>query len=152
MTMQGSTYSEVSAEDRDVAAFMVAHLNDMSIWRLPVCMWVARDGEGNIVAVLALNCVTYPTLDLTLADPSARPFMRILKLWHMAEAWLQARGVPLIACSIRDSQAHFQSLVRRYGFVKIGVEKDHDGNQVETIFGKQLITDAAAPLQEGMVQ
>ncbi len=148
--MQGTVYSAVSGADVDVAAFMAARVNDMNVWKLPLQMWVARDASG-IVAVLALNCIDFPTLDLTLADPTTRPFMRILKLWHLAEAWLVERGVPLIACSIRDSQAHFQSLVRRYGFVKIGVEYDDDGNQVETILGKQLAIEGAA-LQEGMVQ
>jgi hypothetical protein len=140
-----STYSEVTASDRDVALFLAASPHAVNFYALPVKAWVARE-NGRMVAILMLKTQPYLSLDLVRVDEASRPFMRILKLYRMAEAWLKERKVPIVAVAIRDDSRHFQSLVRRFGFVPIGASQDDDGNQVETIFGKVLRD--AAPVEE----
>lgn len=137
--MDSTAYAEVLGTDTDVAAFVAAHPYDLNLYRLPVKMWVARQGGShNIVAVLMLKVDPYVSVDLIVAEPKTRPFMRIVKLWRMAEAWLKERNVPICCVSIHNSQVHFQSLVRRLGFEKIGDEENIYGQPVETIFAKSL--------------
>jgi hypothetical protein len=101
-------------------------------------MWVAKDETG-IVALLMLKTVPYLSLDMIVAHPDSRPFMRIIKLWRMAEAWLKAQKVPMVAVSVFNTLQHYQSILRRMGFEKIGEEADDDGNAIETIYGKTFI-------------
>jgi hypothetical protein len=136
-------YSEVTPMDRDVAAFVAARPWALNLWKLPVKMWVARENNeetkcNEIVAVLMLNTHPYLALDLVAANPAARPFMRIMRLWLMAEDWLKMIGAPIVCVTINDTNAHYQSIIRRLGFEKSGIETDKNGNQVETIFTKQL--------------
>lgn len=132
-----STYTEVSADDRDVALFITQHLDSVNLYKLPVKMWAAREGD-TIIAVMMLKTDPYPSLDLIVANPKSRPFMRIFKLLRVAEAWLRAQHVPMIALSIKTTRVHFQSLVRRLGYKEIGTELDEHGTVVETIFGRAL--------------
>lgn len=132
-----TTYTEVIAADRDVAAFIASHLDSVNILKLPLKMWVARQ-DNAIVAVMMLKVDPYPSLDLILANPKSRPFMRVLRLWQMAEKWLREHGVPIICASIHNSLQHYQSLVRRFGFEQIGEEVDTAGNAVETVYARRL--------------
>ncbi len=137
-----TVYSEVSADDRDVAAFVVQHLQLLDLTHLPVKMWVARLGS-RIEAVLMLTTHPFPSLDMVVANKKARPFMRIMRLWLLAEEWLNSVGVPIIAISINNTDSHFQSLARRFGFEKIGTVTDNKtGYETETLFGKKLKTQS----------
>ena len=133
-----TTYTEVGPDDRETLAFLCEHaIGNVNLYHLPVKMWVAKDSTG-IVALLMLNTIPYLSLDLITAHPETRPFMRIIKLWRMAESWLKAQNAPMVAVSIHNTLQHYQMLLRRLGFVKIGEESDKDGNVVETIYGKTL--------------
>jgi hypothetical protein len=129
-----TTYAEVGPEDHDVAVFLVQHLQFINIWRLPLKAWVARE-DGRIVAVMTFDNITYPAIHVIVADPDSRPFMRIAKLWLMAYQWFKDIQVPLICAPVFNHLHHFQSLVRRLGFRKIGVETNDAGVEVETIYG-----------------
>lgn len=142
--MDTTTYSDVTAMDTDVAAFIVEHRYAINLLAMPLKMWVARQG-GRVVGVLLLNPTPYLALDLVLADRTQRPFMRIIKLWRLAERWLVANNVPIVCVSIHDQQAHFQSLVRRLGFVEVGEEPNLYGERVETIFAKTFPVTAYQP-------
>lgn len=131
-----TTYCEVGNDDMDAAAFIAAHPYELNLFNLPVKAWVARE-DGNIVAVLMLRKPAH--LDAIVADPDARPFMRLLKLYRIAEAWLKAAGVPIICVEINDTRRHFQSLMKRIGFEKIGANDNVFGVPVETVFAKTLI-------------
>lgn len=135
--MVRTRYAEVGGEDHDVAAFVAAHPLSINLRALPVKMWVAREGT-TIVAVLMLNTHPYICLDLVLADPTARPFMRILRLWIMAEDWLKQQGVPIVCVTIHNSLMHYQSIIRRLGFEQVGVEPNGLDPPVETIFAKRF--------------
>lgn len=132
--MEPTTYTEAAGE-RDVAAFLAARANQLNLWKLPLKVWVARQGD-EIVAALTLNSLDYLSISLIVGDPTQRPFMRIVKLWRMADRWLREHGVPVVCAPVRNTDPHFQSLLRRLGFVKVGVETDADGNEVETIYAK----------------
>jgi hypothetical protein len=146
--MERTVYADVTRDDVDVAAFVAAHPHTINLRALPVKMWVARQG-GAIVAVLMLSTVPYVCLDLILADPASRPFFRIINLWFMAEDWLKSRRVPIICIAIHNSLAHYQSLVRRFGFEKVGVEPNGLDEPVETVFAKRLLDRDEAELQIG---
>jgi hypothetical protein len=144
-------YSEVTPKDRDVAAFVAARPWELNLWKLPAKMWVARENNENtkcneIIAVLMLNTHPYLAIDLIVANKPARPFMRIMRLYLMAEDWLKMINAPIVCIAIRDTDAHFQSIVRRLGFVKEGIEVDKNGNQIETVFAKRLRYTEQAPL------
>lgn len=128
-----TSYAEVTAADRDVAAFLATQLHVLNIWRLPRAAWVARQ-DGAIVAVLVLTNVDYPAIHLLLPPGSARPFMRIVKLWRLAKAWLASHNVPVVAAPVYVQLRHFQSLLRRLGFVKAGEESDENGTVLEVIY------------------
>jgi hypothetical protein len=132
-----TVYAEVTPTDTDVAVFLCDHLADINVWNLPVKMWVARQ-DGAIVALMMLHSRPAVYLDLILAHPEQRPFMRILRLWQMAQRWLDALGVPLVCVTIRNELVHYQSLVRRVGFEPVGVQCDANGTEVETIYGRRL--------------
>lgn len=133
-----TSYEEVQPTDRAVAQFIAARAPQIfNVYHPPIQYWVARR-DGEIVALLALSVEPYLSLDLVRADPRSRPFMVILKLWKLAEAWLRARNVPAIAVTILDTSLHFQDLVKRMGFEPCGVETNTAGEPVETIFIKQL--------------
>jgi hypothetical protein len=132
-----TTYTEATVDDRDVAAFLAAHPYDLNLFELPCKLWVARDG-ATIVAVLMLKTTPYVALDLIRNEAISRPFMRVWKLWKVAEAWLRANKVPIICASIPDHLTHYQSLVARAGFEIIGVHPNSEGIPVETIFAKAL--------------
>lgn len=121
-----TTYAEVTAEDHDVAAFLAAQIHVLNIWRLPRAAWVARQ-DGAIIAVLVLTNVDYPAIHLFKRDPDERPFMRIVKLWRLAKAWLIEHRIPIVVAPIHPHLHHFGSLLRRLGFTKAGVESDDDG-------------------------
>jgi len=128
-----TTYTEVGPDDRDVALFLVNHLQRINIWRLPLKAWVARQ-DGEIVVVLTFENVTYPAIHIITNDKFPRPFMRVIKLWRIAEAWFRAAGMPMVAAPVFNHLYHFQSLLRRFGFTKIGEEYE-DGHPVETVYG-----------------
>ena len=128
-----TTYGEVGAADRDVAAFLASQLHVLNIWSLPKMAWVARD-EGAIVAVLVLTNVDYPTLHLFLANPATRPFMRIMKLWAMAKAWLRSHDIPAVCAPVYAHLRHYQSLLRRAGWRRCGEESDANGNVLEVLY------------------
>lgn len=127
-----TTYTEVG-EERDVAAFLARQLHVLNIWSLPKTAWVARQ-DGEIVAVLALTCVEYPALHFFIAKPGDRPFMRLLKLWRLAQTWLRAHRVPVICAPVFAHLRHYQSLLRRAGWERWGEVSDADGNVVEVIY------------------
>jgi len=131
-------YTEVTPDDSDVFAFLCLHVGSINLLHLPIKMWVARQ-DDKIIALLMLKTVPYTSLDLIVADPTARPFMRIIKLWRIAEAWLKSHNVPIICISIRDDSAHFQSLIRRLGFTVIAAYGKQDDCADETIFAKRFI-------------
>ena len=131
-----TTYAEVGPDDRDVALFLVHNLHRINIWRLPLKAWVARRDE-TILAVLTFDHVTYPAIHVITA-PDTRPFVAILKLWYMAKDWFEAIGMPLICAPVFTTLHHFQSLLRRLGFVEIGEETNAAGKKVETIYGYYL--------------
>jgi hypothetical protein len=144
-------YAEVTGEDRDVAAFVAAHSQDINLFRLPVKMWVAREDDDEtackeIVAVLMLSTYPYLCLDLIVRKPETRPFMRIMRLWLMAEDWLKFIGAPAVAVSILDTNPYYQCIIRRLGFEPSGVEYDANGNAVETVFVKQLRSQPLAEM------
>lgn len=140
-----TTYTAVTANEADVAAFLAYHLDTINIWSLPAKLWAARQ-DGMLVAVLMLKTRPYLSLDLVVANPATRPFMRIMKLYLLAETWLRANNVPMVSVSILNTNAHFQSLARRLGYQKIGEESDANGNVVETIYGKPLTAPASLAL------
>lgn len=127
-----TTYAEAGAE-KDVAVFLAQQLHVLNIWSLPKAAWVARE-DGEIVAVLVLTCVEYPALHVFLARADARPFMRIMKLWRLAQAWLRANDVPAIFAPVYAHLRHFQSLMRRLGWKRCGEESDANGNVLEVIY------------------
>lgn len=129
-------YAEVGS-DRDVAVFLAQQLHVINIWKLPLAAWVARE-DGKIVAILALTNVDYPAIHLFKASPNARVFMRIFKLWEMAKGWMIARNFPVVAAPVAPHLYHFQSILRKLGFEKVGVEKDTVGNVVEVIYMHRL--------------
>jgi hypothetical protein len=136
-------YSEVTPKDRDVAAFVAARPWELNLWKLPAKLWVARENNeethcNEIIAVLMLNTHPYLAIDLIVADKVKRPFMRIMRLYLMAEDWLKMIGAKIVCIAIRDTDVHFQSLIKRLGYEKAGVESDNDGNQIETVFAKRL--------------
>jgi len=135
--MTRTDYAEVTDTDTDVATFITQHLDSVNLYHLPIKMWVARH-DGTIIALLMLKTDPYVSIDLIVADPDSRPFMRILRLWQIAEVWLIEHNVPIVATSIHNSRAHFQDLVKRAGFEVVGSEADNDGKIVETIFAKAL--------------
>ena len=112
----GTAYSEVTSADRDVVAFIAAHLYGPTLVRLGIKRaWVAREG-GVIVGVLVLRTVPFTALNYLPADPDARTFMRLFKLYRMATKWLVENGVKAVAAEVHDSLPHFQLLLRRLGF------------------------------------
>ena len=141
-----TTYTDVTADDQETLAFLCAHaIGNVNLYHLPVKMWVAKDETG-IVALLMLKTVPYLSLDLIVAHPETRPFMRILRLWQTAEKWLKAQNVPMVATSVFNTLQHYQSLLRRMGWVKIGEELDDNGTAVETIYGKTFQPEATERL------
>lgn len=128
-----TSYSEVGAEDRDVAIFLATQLQTINVWRLPLKTWVARQ-EGKIIAALVLTCVDYPAVHLLIADPTSRPFMRAAKLWKLAALWMRSIDMPMVCAPIFATLHHFQSLARKLGFVHIGDSFDDNGNPIETIY------------------
>lgn len=131
-----TTYSEVGAE-KDVAVFLARQLHVLNIWSLPKMAWVARE-DGAIVAVLVLTCVEFPTLHLFLAEPAARPFMRIMKLWGLAKTWLRAHDIPAVCAPVYTHLRHYQSLLRRAGWYRCGEESDENGNVLEVIYAYKV--------------
>jgi hypothetical protein len=141
--MPKTEYFEARAADTDVAIFVASHVDQINIWALPHKIWAARE-DGKIVALLTLSTFPYVAIDLIVGDPSTRPFMRILRLWRVAEQWLSEHKVPVVCAPIKEHMLHFQSLVRRLGFIPGGEEIDEDGTVLETIFMKK-ITPSAEP-------
>jgi hypothetical protein len=136
MTPQ-TTYHEVEPTDRSVVAFLCAQLGRLDVYNLPKKAWVARRDE-DIIAVLTFRPSPVPSIDLFVADPLARPFMRIMKLWRVARQWLDAHNVPLVCASVKNCDVHWQELLQRIGFEPVGEEFNADGEAVETIFGRKL--------------
>lgn len=134
--MEPTTYSEAAGE-RDVAAFLAARADQLNLWKLPIKVWVARQG-GAIVAALTLNAGDYLSVTLISADPAQRAFMRFARLWKLASTWLAANAVPIVCAPVRNTDRHFQSILRRLGFTKVGVEKSDAGEEVETIYAKSF--------------
>ena len=132
-----TTYHEVTADDRDVAAFIASRPLSINLLALPAKMWVARYGP-RIVAVMMLNTAPYLSIDVEQADRSTRSFVRLYKLYQMVEAWLRIHEIPAVCITITNTDAHFQSIIRRLGYVKAGVEVDDNGNEIETVFMKTL--------------
>lgn len=128
-----TTYAEVGPDDRDVALFLVYHLNRINIWRLPLKAWVARR-NGEILAVLTFDNITYPAIHIIL-QPRTRPIVAILKLWYLARDWFTAIGMPMVCAPVFTYLHHFQSLLRRVGFVKVGEERDKNNRVCEIIYG-----------------
>jgi hypothetical protein len=135
--MPKTEYFEVRPQDTDVGAFLASHVNQINIWALPSKIWAARE-DGKIVALLTLTTFPYVAIDLIIGDPASRPFMRILRLWRVAEQWLSEQRVPAVCAPIKEYMLHFQTLVKRLGFVPGGEELDEDGNVIETIFIKKI--------------
>lgn len=129
-----TTYNEVTGADTDVAVFLAHRLDIINIWRLPLKAWVARQ-DGEIVAVLAFTNVDYPAIHFMVANPATRPFMRLIKLWLMAYEWCKSIKLPLVCAPVYNHLRHFQSIIRRLGFRKIGEERDANNQVVEVIYG-----------------
>lgn len=128
-----TTYSEVGPDDTEVAAFLASQLHILNIWRLPLKAFVAKQ-DGKPIAVMAITCVQYPAIHLLVVDPATRPFMRITKLWYLARDWMRSINMPMICAPVFAHLHHFQFLVRKLGFEKIGEEMDENGNTVENIY------------------
>lgn len=134
-----TTYHEVTADDRDVAAFIASRPLSINLLSLPAKMWVARYGP-RIVAVMMLNTTPYLSIDVEQADRSTRSFVRLYKLYRLVETWLRIHEIPAVCITVTNTDAHFQSIVRRLGYVKAGVEVDDNGNEIETVFMKNFST------------
>lgn len=132
-----TTYAEVTEADRDVALFLVNNINRINIWRLPLKAWVARRDE-KITAVLTFDNITYPSIHVIVAPDAGRPFVALLKLWYMALEWFASIDMPMICAPVFIHLHHFQSLLRRLGFVKVGEERDDDNRVTEIIYAYYL--------------
>jgi hypothetical protein len=144
-----TTYTEVGPDDHDVALFLVHHLNRINIWRLPLKAWVARQ-DDEIVAVLTFENVTYPAIHFILNEKFPRPFVRVMKLWLMAYGWFEEIGIPLVCAPVFDHLRHFQALIRKLGFRRVGVETTTTGAVVETIYAyhfKETTDDSIHPTE-----
>ena len=53
----------------------------------------------------------------------------------MAFEWFKSIGMPMVCAPVFNHLHHFQSLLRRLGFRKIGIEHTPDGIPTETIYG-----------------
>jgi hypothetical protein len=129
-----TTYSEVTADDKDVAIYLATRIDVVNIWRLPLKAWVARQ-DGKIVAVMIFDNVTYPAIHILVPDPNSRPFMRIVKLWLIAYKYFKSIKMPIICAPVPTHLHHFKSLVRRLGFREVGEERDDNNVVVEIIYG-----------------
>ena len=128
-------YAEAGASDVDIALYIANNPQCVNVLCLPVKIWAARQ-NSELVALLLLKTAPYISLDLFVVRPETHPFMRMFKLLHKAEEWLQNHAVPMVCIAIHNSNRHFQALVRRLGYAECGNEIDENGIENTTIYAK----------------